>query len=398
MVHFAKWFNKSVVVAAATTVGLASIGHAQAKPEKFKIGGVIALSGPYGLLGEDMRKGAQIAIEERGGKVLGVPIEIVWEDDETKPQPAVQKATKLISEGSHMIFGALGSASTLAIMNLAKQRKIPHLVTISADDKITVPGGSRYTFRTSNNLGMENRMAWAYTQEKKLKKIYAVTADYQATRDGWEWYKKQAEQNGVQIVGEDFPPLGNRDYSSIVDKITKSDADGVLLMVTGSDVVTILKQAGQVNLSKNKILFGPVIADETMAAAVGAGAMGVNSGLRYHYSIDNAANRKFVDAYQKKFGTFPAMTAGEAYDGMSWWLDTVEKTGSWDKEKWVDAFASSVRENSVEGKKVMRACDHQALQPGFWGEVVAGTPPAPALTMKITKVFPEAKLFEDCKL
>lgn len=398
MVRFANWFNKSMVVAAATTMGLVSVGHAQAKPEKFKIGGVIALSGPYGLLGEDMRKGAQIAIEERGGKVLGVPIEIVWEDDETKPQPAVQKATKLISEGSHMIFGALGSASTLAIMNLAKQRKIPHLVTISADDKITVPGGSRYTFRTSNNLGMENRMAWAYTQEKKLKKIYAVTADYQATRDGWEWYKKQAEQNGVQIVGEDFPPLGNRDYSSIVDKITKSDADGVLLMLTGSDVVTLLKQAGQVNLGKSKILFGPVIADETMAAAVGASAMGVNSGLRYHYTIDNAANKKFVDAYYKKFGAFPAMTAGEAYDGMSWWLDTVEKTGSWDKEKWVDAFANSVRENSVEGKKVMRACDHQALQPGFWGEVVKGTPPAPAMTMKITKVFPESKLFEECKL
>ena len=45
----------------------------------------------------------------------------------------------------------------------------------------------------------------------------------------------------------------------------------------------------------------------------------------------------------------------------------------------------------------MRACDHQALQPGFWGEVVQGTPPAPALTMKITKVFPEEKLFEACK-
>jgi len=397
MSSFARWFKKSMVVAAATTMGLVSIGHAQTKSEKFKIGGVLSLSGPYGLLGEDMRKGVQIAIEERGGKVLGVPIEMVWEDDETKPQPAVQKATKLISEGSHMIFGAVGSASTLAVMNLTKQRKIPHLVTISADDKITVPGGSRYTFRTSNNLGMENRMALVYAQEKKLKKIYAVTADYQATRDGWEWIKKQAEQNGLQIVGEDFPPFGNRDYSSIVDKITKSDADGVLLMLTGSDVVTFLKQAGQVNLSKGKVLFGPVAADETMAAAVGVAAMGVNTGLRYHYTIENAANRKFVEAYQKKFGTFPPNAAGEAYDGMSWWLDTVEKTGSWDKEKWIDAFANSVRENSVEGKKTMRACDHQALQPGFWGEVVHGTPPAPALTMKITKVFPEAKLFEDCK-
>ena len=226
---------------------------------------------------------------------------------------------------------------------------------------------------------------------------YAVTADYQATRDGFEWIKQQLGPNGIQIVGEDFPPLGNRDYSSIVDKIAKSDADGVLLMLTGSDVVTLLKQAGQVNLGKSKVLFGPVASDETMAAAVGQASLGVNTGLRYDHTIDTAANRKFVEAYRKKFGVFPSMTAGEAYDGMAWWLDTVEKTGSWDKEKWVDAFAASVRENSVEGKKTMRACDHQALQPGFWGEVVQGTPPAPTLTMKISKVFAEEKLFEPCK-
>ncbi len=389
---------KASAAVVAATLFLASAVQAQSKPDKFKIGGVVSLSGPYGLLGEDMRRGVQIAIEERQGKVLGVPIEVIWEDDETKPQPAVQKATKLVSEGAHMIFGALSSASTLAIMNITKQRKIPHLVTISADDKITLPGGSRYTFRTSNTLDMENRMALSYLQDKKLKKLYAVAADYQATRDGWEWFRKQAEKNGVQITGEDFAPLGNRDFSSIVDKIAKSDADSVFLSLTGSDVVTFLKQAGQVNLGKTRVIFGPVVADETMAAGVGPASLGVNSGMRYHYSIDNPANRKFVEAYQKKYNAFPPMAAGEAYDGMSWWLDTVEKTASWDKEKWIDAFADSVRENSVEGRKTMRACDHQALQVGFWGEVVQGMPPAPALTMKITKVFPESRLFEACKL
>jgi len=389
---------KASVAAAAATLLLASAVQAQSKPDKFKIGGVVSLSGPYGLLGEDMRRGVQIAIEERQGKVLGVPIEVTWEDDETKPQPAVQKATKLVSEGAHMIFGALSSASTLAIMNITKQRKIPHLVTISADDKITLPGGSRYTFRTSNTLDMENRMALSYLQDKKLKKLYAVAADYQATRDGWEWFRKQAEKNGVQITGEDFAPLGNRDFSSIVDKIAKSDADSVFLSLTGSDVVTFLKQAGQVNLGKTRVIFGPVVADETMAAGVGPASLGVNSGMRYLYSIDNPANRKFVEAYQKKYNAIPPVAGGEAYDGMSWWLDTVEKTASWDKEKWIDAFADSVRENSVEGRKTMRACDHQALQVGFWGEVVQGMPPAPALTMKITKVFPESRLFEACKL
>ncbi|NMM38244.1 MAG: ABC transporter substrate-binding protein [Glaciimonas sp.] len=368
-----------------------------ADPDTFKIGGVVSLSGTYGIFGEDMRKGVDIAIEQRGGKVLGKPIQIMWEDDETKPQPAVQKTTRLISEGAQMIFGAVSSSSTIAIMNIVKQRKIPHLVTMSADDKITVPNGSRYTFRTSNTLGMEQRMALSYSKEQKLKRVYGVTADYQATRDSWEWYRKEAEKAGIEIVGADFPPFGNRDYSSIVDKIARSNADGVALFMTGSDSVTMLKQAGQVNLGKTRKIFGPVTADETMAAGVGPSSIGVNSGVRYHYSQDNAANRKFVEAYRKKYNEFPSSAAGEAYDGMSWWLDVVEKTGSWDKEKWVDAFANSIRDNSVEGRKTMKSCDHQARQDGLWGEVVAGSPPYPAYVMKITKVYPPKEIFEECQ-
>ncbi|MBV0881526.1 ABC transporter substrate-binding protein [Noviherbaspirillum sp. L7-7A] len=381
----------------AVIAALFSIANAHAAdPDTFYIGGVVSLSGTYGMFGDDMRKGVEIAIEQRGSKVLGKPIKVSWEDDETKPQPAVQKTTRLIADGAQMIFGAVSSSSTLAIMNIAKQRKVPHLVTISADDKITVPGASRYTFRTSNTLGMEQRMALNYTKDQKLKRVYGVIADYQATRDSWEWYRKEAEKAGVQIVGADFPPLGNRDFSTIVDKVAKSDADSVVLFQTGSDAVTLVKQAGQVNLAKTKKIFGPVIADETMAAAVGPASIGVNSGVRYHYTIDNPANKKFVDAYRKKYNEFPSMAAGEAYDGMAWWLDVVEKTGTWDKEKWVDAMASSVRENSVEGRKEMRACDHQALQDGLWGEVVPGRDPNPALMMKIVKVYPPNQIFEPC--
>lgn len=366
------------------------------EPDAFKIGGVVSLSGTYGVFGDDMRKGVELAIEQRGGKVLGKPIQVTWEDDETKPQPAVQKTTRLISEGAQMIFGAVSSSSTIAIMNIVKQRKIPHLVTMSADDKITLPGSSRYTFRTSNNLGMEQRMALGYTKDQKLKRIYGVTADYQATRDSWEWYRKEAEKAGIEIVGADFPPFGNRDYSSIVDKIARSNADGVALFLTGSDSITLVKQAGQVNLEKNRKIFGPVIADETMAAAVGPSSIGVNSGVRYHFSVDNPANKKFVEAFRKKYNEFPSSAAGEAYDGMAWWLDVVEKTGSWDKEKWVDAFAKSVRDNSLEGVKKMRACDHQASQDGLWGEVVGGKAPYPNYIMKITKVYPPKDIFEDC--
>jgi ABC-type branched-subunit amino acid transport system substrate-binding protein len=397
MKQFAPWRSRRLLPAVGLFTALmgASAAHA-ADPDVFKIGGVVSLSGTYGIFGEDMRKGVEVAIAERGGKVLGKPIQVTWEDDETKPQPAVQKATRLIADGSQMIFGAVSSASTIAIMNITKQRKIPHLVTMSADDKITTPGASRYTFRTSNTLGMEQRMALGYSKEQKLKRVYGVTADYQATRDSWEWYRKEAEKAGIEIVGADFPPLGNRDYSSIVDKIARSNADGVALFMTGSDAVTMVKQAGQVNLGKTRKIFGPVIADETMATGVGPTALGVNSGVRYHFTVENAPNKKFVEAFRKKYNEFPSSAAGEAYDGMSWWLDVVEKTGSWDKEKWVDAFANSVRDNSVEGRKEMKACDHQARQDGLWGEVVAGKPPYPAYIMKIAKVYPPKDVFEDC--
>ena len=388
----------SLACSAAALAGLLAGGSAwSAEPEIFLIGGVVSLSGPYGIYGNDMRKGVEVAVEQRGGRVLGKPVKIVWEDDETKPQPAVQKTTRLISEGAQMIFGAVSSAASIAVMNVVKQRKIPHLVTMSADDKITVPGGSRYTFRTSNTLGMEQRMALAFAKERKLKRIYGITADYQATRDGWEWFRAEAEKAGIEIVGADFPPLGNRDYSSILDKVARSNADGVALFMSGSDSVTTIKQAGQINLGASRTIFGPPLADATVAAGAGAAGVGVYSAVRYDFSLDNAANKAFVEAYRKKYdGEFPSSAAGEAYDGMSWWLDVVDKTGSWDREKWVAAFESSTRDNSVEGRKAMRACDHQATQDGLWAVIAKGVAPQPAYTMRVEKVYPAAALFEPC--
>lgn len=364
--------------------------------DEFKIAAILAFSGAYGLIGTDMRKGAELAVAERGGKVLGKPIVFSWEDDETKPQPAVQKATRLLGQGAHMIFGAVGSASTLALQSLSTQRKVPHLVTISADDAITVRDGAPYSFRTSNTLGMEIQMCVEFAKTSGLKKIYAVTADYQATRSGFEQFQKQAADAGYEIVGNDFAPLGNRDFSVIIDKMARSDADGIAVMATGNDGVTFVRQAAQVGLGKEKVIFGPVLQDEVLAAATGEGALGVNSGVRYHFSVENDANKAFVEAYRSAHGTYPSSFAGEAYDGLRWWLRAVDETQTWDVDDWAANFKNSVYEDSVEGRKEMRACDHQAAQVGLWGEVVRGQAPLPDLTMRISQTFPADRLFPAC--
>lgn len=363
--------------------------------DAFRIAGVLPLSGAFGIIGENMRRGVTIAIEERNSRVLGRPIEVTWDDTETSTQVAVQKTTRALSREVHTVFGEVSSGSTLAMMKLTDQRKIPHIITLSADDRITGSDKSRYAFRTSNTVAMENRMIGEFAQRQGAKKLYAIVADYQVGRDMWTALKADFEGRGIQVVGMDLAAIGTKDYAVLLDKALRSGADSLMLLVVGGDVVTSLKQGADIGLAQKMRVMGTMLMDETLGQAVGpTGSVGVNSTLRYHYTQDTPRNKRFVEAYKAKYKELPSQYAGEAYDGMSWWLDTVEGTGVWDKEKWVDAFRTSVRKDSVEGEKRMRACDNQAEQPGLFGLAErAGDGP---IVMKVTERFAASALFKPC--
>lgn len=364
--------------------------------DAFRIAGVLPLSGAFGIIGENMRRGVTIAIEERNSRVLGKPIEVSWDDTETSTQVAVQKTTRALSREVHTVFGEVSSGSTLAMMKLTDQRKIPHIITLSADDRITGSDKSRYAFRTSNTVAMENRMIGEFAQRQGARKLYAIVADYQVGRDMWAALKTDFEGRGIQVVGMDLTAIGTKDYAVLLDKALRSGADSLMLLVVGGDVVTSLKQGADIGLPQKMRVMGTMLMDETLGQAVGpTGSLGVNSTLRYHYSQETPRNKRFVEAYKAKYKELPSQYAGEAYDGMSWWLDTVESTGVWDKEKWVDAFRTSVRKDSVEGEKRMRACDNQAEQPGLFGIAERSSGDGP-IVMKVTERFTAAALFKPC--
>lgn len=388
--------RRSLMAGAASLLAAPSVVSA-AETDTFRIGGIVSFSGAYGIIGQSMRRGVEVAVQERGGKVLGKPIEALWEDDETKPQVAVQKATRMLSSGVQMFYGAVISPSTLAIMKLAEQRKIPVLVTASADDRITGSDKNRYTFRTSGNSYSENMSVVQHLKTAGTKKVYGVAADYTVMRDGWSLVKQNLSAMGVQVVGEDFPPVGTGDYAVIVDKVRQSGAEAVVVVLTGNDGVTFVKQAGSVGLNEKVKLMGPNLMDELTAKAAGSASIGVQSAIRYHFTLDNSRNRRFVAAYRTAFNDYPDPFAGEAYDGMAWWLDVVDATGGWDRDKWIDAFEHSERTDSVDGLKTMQACDHQAVSPGLWAETVKGTAPLPELVMKVLDTYPAATLYAACR-
>src|SRR5205085_4992741 len=116
--------------------------------------------------------------------------------------------------------------------------------------------------------------------------------------------------------------------------------------VPGNVGLALLKQATQVNLQSKMKLFGPVVIDDQLAEALGPSAIGITTGIRWHWSVDNPESKKFVAAYVQKYKELPDQYAGEAYDGMRWWLDTVEKAKTFDKEKLLAAFSNSTWDKS----------------------------------------------------
>ncbi len=381
---------------AAVAIGVA-IAPAHAQQKEFVVGGVLSLSGPLALAGEAMKRGADLAIELRGGKVLGVPIQVRWEDDEGKPQAALQKATRLDADGAQMLFGAVTSATTTSMLKLAERRKIPLIVTFAASNNITGTEGNQWVFRTSNSADMDMRMMVEYAVANDHKRVYVLMPDITVGHEIYADYSRLLKDRGIETVGVDYAPIGTKDFALLIDKIAKSNADSIGMALIGADLITFLKQAGQVKLNETKPITGMILMDELIGQAVGEASYGVVSTLRYHFSHDNPANNAFVEAFRKKYGEFPSAMAGEAFDGMSWFLEVVDSTGSWDREAWVKAFKGNKYAKSVEGTKVMRACDNQAEQVGLYGRAVRGTAPLPPVTMEITHSFAAEKLFEPCK-
>lgn len=386
------------LVAGAAMIGVLVHGAAAADaPSAFKISAIIGLSGPLAVIGADMRRGVEVALEERGNKVGGVPIEITWDDSEGKPQVTVQKASQRIAQGTNMIFGEIGSPPTIALANLTEQREVPLLVTFAADNALTTPGRLKWTFRTGKNVNSTVTVTTGFAEENKIKKVFGITPDYEAARDSWTLFKDLAKARGIEIVGEEFHPTPNRDFSILIDKALRSGADALYAVSQGNDAVTLLKQANEVGLKDKMKFFGPGVVDEVIMRAVGPAGVGVGSTIRYHWSEDFPANRDFVERYRKKFGEYPSANAGDAYDGMRWWLRVVEGTKSWDKKDWIAAMANSTIDDSIEGRKTMGACDHQARQIALAGVGVENNgPDQPKYGMKVTVVMQPDQIYKPC--
>ena len=314
-------------------------GEADSGP--IKVGLVIPQSGVYAPLGEDMKAGWDLWLEQHGNKLGGREVQTVVVDEGEGPDtgvPAVQKA--LQQEGADTVVGIVNSATALGSVEVVNGAKKLLIIANAGADGLT--GASKYIWRTSFTNGQV-----AYSVGKHLattpegkKGVYAMAADYAAGEEAIAGFKKGFEEGGGEIVGEAKTPFGTtQDFQPFLAKARRSDPGAVFVFYAGAEAVSYVKQYKEFGLSESVPLYGSgFLTEGGVLTAQGAAADGVHTGLHYATALDNAANKSFAEAYEAKTGKPPTVYAVQAWDSAAVLDAAVKDAGALDGDALAEAL------------------------------------------------------------
>jgi urea transport system substrate-binding protein len=361
-----RWVIAGLAVAAMTVAGCgssdsassgggSSASKASAEPgvsgDKIKVGILHSLSGTMAISEVSVRDAELLAIEEinKAGGVLGKKLVPVVEDGASDWPTFAEKAQKLISTDKvAATFGGWTSASRKAMLPVFERNKALLYYPVQYEGLEASP----YIFYTGATTNQQIIPGLEYLKDDlKVKKLFLVGSDYVFPRTANKEIKAWAKANGMQIVGEEYAPLGNTEYATTINKIKDAKPDAVFQTINGDSNVAFWKQFTDAGLNAKKL---PVISVSTAEDEVrGVGIkniVGQYVAWNYYQTTPGAKNEAFVKAYKAKYGadrvTDDPIEAG--YVGVHLWAKAAEKAGSTNVDK-VKAASKGLTFDAPEG-------------------------------------------------
>ncbi|HYZ23077.1 MAG TPA: ABC transporter substrate-binding protein [Rhodopila sp.] len=352
-------------------VGLAATAGPVRAAEAIRIGMPVGLTGTVGGIGAQMRRACEFwakQVNAKGG-LLGRPIELVIEDTAGNPATCVRKAQEMIErQGVRILTCIVASNEALAVVPKLAEWDTIFISGDNGDGRLTGESLVPNFFRPNISGPMGTRCVALWLRDSPMKKFFGLGMDYAWGHNSMDVFQDEAKKAGKSFVGAVFSPIGTKDFSTYITRIRESGADGVYLVLAGDDYNAFLTQAKQYRLaSKVQMLTEQV--DEMTMNAVGNAAIGLIGSTRYPVSLDNAANKAFVAAWQAEYKRPPQMFEGDQYQSCVVLRAGIEKAGSVEAAK-LRAALEGLKITSIKGPIELRACDHQAAQQGFIVKVV----------------------------
>ncbi len=335
------------------------------------------LSGPMKDIGDRSLWGTQFAVDEinAAGGLLGKKVKLLAEDSQLKPDIAARKATKaILQDEAKFMFQLTSTAVAQALMDVAEKNKVVYVNFGAESDFLTGKNFSKYMFRTCFTTTNRARAYAEFFKTKPWRKIYLINQDYafgHAVADDFKAIAKR-ELPDVKIVGEDYHPFGLKDFGPYMTKILSSGAEVIYTGNYGVDLANLIKQGSQMGVKARYATY--FMDDDVQLPQIGQAAVGSFVNSTYLPTINTPQNKAFLDRWHAKFKNtnhpWPAGNLGYSYNGAMFFFEAVKKAKSFEPEAIIKAW-EGMEYNSLVGKQIMRACDHQIMMPGPIAEIQA---------------------------
>jgi urea transport system substrate-binding protein len=337
-----------------------------------KVGLLNSLSGTMAISEVTVRDSLLLAVEQinASGGVLGKKLEPVSEDGASDWPTFAEKAQKLISvDKVAAVFGGWTSASRKQMLPVFEKNKALLFYPVQYEGLEASP----YIFYSGATTNQQIIPALDYLKSQGKTKLFLVGSDYVFPRTANKEIKAYADANGMTILGEEYKPLGNTEFSAIVDKVKSAKPDAVFNTLNGDSNVAFWKQYKSVGLTAATTPVMSVSIAEEEAKAIGPQYLTDQLvAWNYYMTTDTPKNKEFVAAYQAKYGkdkpTSDPMEA--AYVSMFVWKAMVEKAGSFDVEK-VKAAADGITFDAPEGLVTVNGENHHLSKTARIGKIGA---------------------------
>ena len=298
------------LAAAAALTLLAGVAQAATS---VKVGMLSTLSGPGAALGVDIRDGFNLALKHSGGKLGGLPAEVIVADDQGKPDAAKQAADRLVKRDQvDFMTGVVFSNVMLAVGKPIFDAKTFYISANAGPSQYAGAECNPYFFNVAWQNDNLHEAVGKTVQDKGFKKVALLAPNYPAGKDALTGFKRFYQGT---IVSEEYTPLSQLDYGAELSKMRASGADAVYIFLPGGLGVNFIKQFVGAGLSKDMTLFGPGFsADEDVIRAVGDSMLGMFNTSQWAHDMTNPVNKRFVEDFQKEYSRLPTLYASQGYD------------------------------------------------------------------------------------
>ena len=296
-------------IVAVAAAALAFNAHAASE---LKIGFLSTLSGPAGAIGVEIRDGFNLAVKMAGGKLGGLPTEVIFADDTLNPEMGKQLAERLLKRDRvNLMTGVVFSNVMLAVWPTIEQAKVFYVAPNSTPTRITGEGCNPYFVSASWPNEGHHEAAGHYAKSKGYKNMYLIAPNYPAGKDATTGFKRGY---GGTISAEVYTKLNQLDYSAELAQIRAAKPAALYAFLPGGMGINFIKQFVAAGLSSEVPLVVPgFAADQDIVRAVGEPMLGIFDTSHWAYDLENEANRKFVAGFEKEFNRIPSLFAEQGY-------------------------------------------------------------------------------------